>query len=46
LKLGRDFEEHEVEALFGPCISWNGYRYIYMDNEQLIAQVEKLWMIS
>ncbi len=21
LKLGRDFEEHEVEALFGPCIS-------------------------
>lgn len=37
LKLKRGFEEHKVEALFGPCISQNGYMYIYMDNEQLIA---------
>jgi hypothetical protein len=35
-----------VKALFGPCINWNGYRYTYTNNEQLIAQVEKLWMTS
>jgi hypothetical protein len=44
LKVGKDFKEHEVEALFGPCINKNGYRYTYTNDEEVIAFVEMLWM--
>ncbi len=46
LKLGKDFEEVEVEALFGPSISRNGYQYSWSNDEVLIVEVENLWMIA
>jgi hypothetical protein len=30
LKLGKDFEEEEVENIFGPCINRNGYHYTWL----------------
>jgi hypothetical protein len=35
LKIGRDPEEAKVEALFGPNISKNGYRYCPKNDEEL-----------
>ncbi len=45
LKL-RDFEKEEVEKIFGPYINRNGYHYTWSSDEQLIAEVERLWMIT
>jgi hypothetical protein len=46
LKIRRDLEEKEVEQLFGLSLSRNKYRYSYSNDEQLIAHVERLWMIA
>lgn len=46
LKIGKDLEEKEVEQLFGLSLSRNKYRYSYSNDEQLIAHVERLWMIA
>jgi len=46
LKLGKDFEEGKVEALFGPSINRNGYRYSWSNDEMLIVKVKNLWMIA
>jgi hypothetical protein len=45
LKLGRDFEK-KVKKIFGPCINRNGYHYTWSGDEQLIAEVERLWMTT
>jgi len=44
LKIGKEIEEEEVEALFGPC-NCNGYRYCHNEDEALISRVKTLWMI-
>jgi hypothetical protein len=44
LKIGKEIEEEEVEALFGPC-NHNGYRYCHNEDEAFISRVEALWMI-
>jgi hypothetical protein len=45
LKLGRDFEEAKVENVFGSCINKNGYQYTWCGDEEIIVEVESLWMI-
>jgi hypothetical protein len=45
LKVGRDFLEEKVEALFGPSINRNGYQYCHTNDEELIARVENLFMV-
>ena len=45
LKIGRDVTEAEVEKFFGPCKGKNSYRYNYRDDEVVIKEVERLWMI-
>jgi hypothetical protein len=44
LKIGKEIEEEEVVALFGPC-SCNGYNNYHNEDETLIARVKTLWMI-
>jgi hypothetical protein len=44
LKIKKEIEEEEVEALFGPC-SHNGYRYCHNKDKVLISRVKTLWMI-
>lgn len=44
LKIGKEIEEAEVVALFGPC-SCNNYKYYHNEDESLISKVETLWMI-
>jgi hypothetical protein len=46
LKVGRDFLEKKVEAIFGPSINRNGYRYCHTNDEELIARVENLFMVT
>jgi hypothetical protein len=46
LKLGKDFEEEEVENIFRPCINRSGYHYTWSSDEQLITEVERVWMIT
>jgi hypothetical protein len=46
LKVGRDFQEEEMEAIFGRVISKNGYRYCHTNDEVLIAKVKTLWMTT
>jgi len=46
LKIEKDLEEKGVEQLFGLSLSRNKYRYNYSNDEQLIAHVERLWMIA
>jgi hypothetical protein len=41
LKIGKEIEEKEVVALFGPC-SPNGYEYYRNEDEALIAKVKTL----
>ena len=45
LKIGRDVTEAEVEKFFGPCSGKNSYRYNYHEDETIIKEVERLWMI-
>jgi hypothetical protein len=35
IMIGRDLEEAKVEAMFGPNISKNGYRYCHKNDEDL-----------
>lgn len=44
LKIGKEIEEEEAVALFGPC-SRNGSRYCHNDDEALIIRVKTLWML-
>jgi hypothetical protein len=44
LKIGKEIEEEEVVALFGPC-SRNDYRFCHNKDEALIIRVKTLWMI-
>jgi hypothetical protein len=44
LKIGKEIEEEEVVALFGPC-SRNGFRYCHNKDPALIIRVKTLWMI-
>jgi hypothetical protein len=44
LKIRKQIEEEEVEALFGPC-SHNGYRYCHNKDKAFISRVKTLWMI-
>jgi hypothetical protein len=46
LKLGKDFEEAKVDALFGPSINRNGYQYSWSNDEVLIVEVKNLWTIA
>ncbi len=46
LKLRKDFEEEEMEALFGPCIIRNKYKHSYSNDKVLIVNEERLWMIT
>jgi hypothetical protein len=46
LKIGKEVEESKVEALFGPCIFKNEYKYFFNDDEKLISNVETLWMVT
>jgi hypothetical protein len=45
LRWSKDFHEEEVQELFGPCVSKNGYWYCFNDNVDIIKSVEKVWMI-
>jgi hypothetical protein len=44
LKVGRDFLEEEVKALFGPSINRNGYQYCHTNDEELISRIENSFM--
>ncbi len=46
LKIARDFLEEEVEALFGPSIIMNKYRYCHINDDELIARIENLFMVT
>jgi hypothetical protein len=46
LRIGKEVEELEVEALFEPYILNNGYKYSFSDDEKLISNVETLWMVT
>jgi hypothetical protein len=45
LSIGKDCTKEEVQALFGPYNTKNGYCYYFSDDEKFIANIENLWMI-
>jgi hypothetical protein len=45
LKIGKDYIDEELQALFRPNNNKNGYQYLFSEDEKLIKQVEELWMI-
>jgi hypothetical protein len=42
LKLGKYIEDVEVKRLFKSCINKNNYRYFWLEDEKLIANMENL----
>jgi hypothetical protein len=44
LKVLKDLEECEVEALFGSIVNNNGYKYMECGDPKLIVHIENLWM--
>jgi hypothetical protein len=44
LKIGKEIEEEEVEALFRPY-NHNGCRYFHNEDKAFISRVKTLWMI-
>lgn len=46
LKYGVHITEQEVEDMFGPKVSANGYRYSWSEDEEFVKKVERLWMIT
>lgn len=42
---GEDCSEEELESFFGPVVNKNGHRYMFLNDEALIAEIERLWMI-
>jgi hypothetical protein len=39
LKIGKDYIEEEIQALFGPCNTKNGYHYCFSNDERLITSI-------
>jgi hypothetical protein len=46
LRIRKDCIKEEVQELFGPYNTKNGYRYCFNDDEEFIANVEELWMTT
>jgi hypothetical protein len=46
LRIGKDYIEEEMQALFGPCNTKNGYHYCFSNDEGLIVSIEELWMTT
>jgi hypothetical protein len=44
LKIAHNCIELEVEKMFGPLEDKNLYKYNFIDNEELIQKVERMWM--
>jgi len=45
LKVPRDFQDSNVEGIFGVAFNKNGYKYMECDDPKFIAHIENLWMI-
>jgi hypothetical protein len=46
IKIGKDCIKEEVEELFGPYNTKNGYCYCFNNDEELIASIEELGMTT
>ncbi len=46
IRMPRDCTKEEVEKLFGPVVNKNGDCYMECTNPKILAQVERLWMIT
>ncbi len=46
IRLLRYCTKDEVEKLFGPIVNKNGHCYMQCTNLEILAQVERLWMIT
>jgi len=46
LVIGLHLKEEDIEKYFGPLINRNGYRYSHIEDEELIREVEHLWMVT
>ncbi len=42
LKLGKYIEDVEVKRLFKSCMNKNNYRYFWLEDEKVIANMENL----
>lgn len=40
-----DVSEAELEGFLGPTINKNGHRYMCVNDEELIKQIERMWMV-
>lgn len=45
LKKGMDFQRVDIENIFGPCHNKIGYRYTWSKDEEIIGDIQRLWMI-
>jgi hypothetical protein len=45
LKVLKDFDKLEVQALFGGLVNKNGYKYILCGDLELIVRIKNLWMV-